>query len=86
MYADGYRLVVSRAEIDYRYTLQSGDRFKIDIRFERQSRIRFVFHQEIILLNNHKEVLSAKIIGTCLKSNGRPGFPKGWDAVFKGLS
>lgn len=71
----GIHLVVVRAELDYRTPLTSGDRFRVGLDFTRESRVRFVFRQEIIRLPDEKPVLSARIIGTALNERGRPFIP-----------
>lgn len=40
--------MVSRAEIEYRALLKSGDAFDVTLTVEALTRIRFVFFQEII--------------------------------------
>ena len=43
----GHDLVLTRAEIDYKTPLRSGDRFTVELRVERESRLRFCFVQDI---------------------------------------
>jgi len=78
----GINLVVVRAEIDYKQPLQSGDEFKVGVRMERESRIKFAFVQEIHRLSDNQKALQAKIIGTAIGSNGRPTLPKALESVF----
>ncbi|MDP7421396.1 MAG: acyl-CoA thioesterase, partial [bacterium] len=40
-------LVVTRAELDYKHPLKSGERFRVSLNLERHSRLRFVFVQNI---------------------------------------
>lgn len=68
-------LVVIRAELDYKSSLKSGDHFAILTHFERVSKLRFLFHQDIVLLPERKMVLAAKIFGTSLNEKGRPYQP-----------
>ena len=82
MYTEGYRLVVRRAELDYHFTLSSGDKFYVETSLKRISRIKFEFNQCIILEENQKPVLTGKIIGTALNERGRPSFPKSWEKIF----
>ena len=72
----GINLVVVRAELDYKRSLQSGDRFRVVIRLERVSPLRFAFLQEVRSVPEAKVILKAKIIGTVLSSEGRPKVPK----------
>jgi acyl-CoA thioester hydrolase len=67
-------LVVIRAELDYKYPLRSGDRFKVTLNMRQASKIRFDFLQDIYRLSDNKLILKAKITGTALNEKGRP-FP-----------
>lgn len=69
---DGFVPVVTRAEIDYRSPLRSGERFTVKLRTERQSRLRIVFVQDIFRDGNREPVLNARITATILNANGRP--------------
>ena len=86
MYAQGYQMVVVRSEIDYRHTLRSGDSFVIRLRFSRESRVRFLFEQDLFLLPSEKPVLTARILGSCLNEKGRPKFPQQWQTIFERLA
>ena len=79
---NGINLVVVRAEIDYRQPLQSGDTFRIGVRMERESRLKFAFVQEIQRLADKQRALQAKIIGTAIGSNGRPTLPSALEEYF----
>jgi len=78
----GINLVVVRAEIDYKQPLQSGDFFRVGVRMERASRIKFAFMQEIQRLSDNQKALQAKIIGTAIGSNGRPTLPESLEKYF----
>ena len=70
-------LVVIRAEIDYKFSLVSGDKFFVGLNCNKISPLRFEFCQDIYLQNQagkdeEKLVLSAKIIGTAIDEKGRP--------------
>ncbi len=69
-------LVVVRAELDYKFPLQSGDEFWVGLNFERISPIRFGFLQDIYRKPDDKLVVKGKIIGTALNERGRPFLPK----------
>lgn len=75
-------LVVLRAELDYRQSLRSGDRFQVTVRLEQVSRLRFAFCQEIYRLPDRAIVLQGKITGTALGPNGRPCQSEGISALF----
>jgi len=71
----GINLVVVRAELDYKFPLKSGDKFWIGLNFERSSKVRFEFLQDIYRLADDKLVLKGKVIGTSLNERGRPFIP-----------
>jgi len=72
---NGINLIVVRAELDYKQPLRSGDKFRVALTLQRESKIRFVFHQDIIRLADEKIMVKGKIIGTALNSKGRPAIP-----------
>lgn len=72
----GINLIVVRAELDYRYPLESGDTFRIGLNLVRESRVRFAFHQDIYRLPDQKLILNARIIGTAVNARGRPEIPE----------
>jgi len=72
----GIYLVVIRIEADFLYPLRSGDTFSIGTNFERVSRLRFGFRQDIYRLPDEKPVLRAIVIGTALDDRGKPRLPK----------
>jgi acyl-CoA thioester hydrolase len=80
----GTNLVVVRIEIDYLYPLRSSDPFYVGLNFERVSRLRFGFRQDIFRLPDHKPILKAVVIGTSLNETGRPFLPKELEALFVG--
>ena len=71
----GINLVVTRAELDYKLPLTSGEEFIVDLALERISPLRFAFHQEIRRAKDKKLVLDATIIATGLNERGRPELP-----------
>lgn len=73
---DRINLVVVRAEMDYKASLQSGDRFVVTVEFEPVSRLRFGFRQRVIRQSDDKVVLEGLIVGTALNERGRPGIPE----------
>ena len=68
----GIHLVVVRAELDYKAPLKSGDRFRVSLTVQKESKVRFVFKQAIYRVADDKLMLAAKIIGTTLNERGRP--------------
>jgi acyl-CoA thioester hydrolase len=72
----GIYLVVLRIEVDYLYSLRSGDQFYVGTNIQRISRLRFAFDQDIFRLPDQKPVLKAKVIGTAVNQRGKPLLPK----------
>ena len=70
----GCDLVVTRLEVDYKGQLRGGDRFVVNTRMGRQSRLRFAFHQTISRLPEGNAALHALVICTALV-DGRPQLP-----------
>ena len=71
----GVTLVVIRIEMDFLFPLRSGDKFYVEVKPERVSRLRFGFQQDIFRLPDEKPILAAKVIGTALNELGRPRIP-----------
>lgn len=65
-------LIVARAEIDFKRSLVSGDKFKITTVIRRISKIRFEFSQEIFKLPDLTLIASAKVIGLPIDPSGKP--------------
>lgn len=74
--ARGIFLIVTRIEIDYKHPLKSGDRFRVSLRLERVSRIRFAFIQEIVRLDDEKLIVQAKVLTAAMNDKGRPMLPR----------
>lgn len=72
----GVNLTVTRAEIDYKYPLRSGDSFLVTLKIKRESKIRFAFYQDILLQPENRVVIIGKIVGVALNSRGRPFLPE----------
>ncbi len=72
----GINLMVVRAELDYRFPMESGDKFIVGLNLVRESRVRFAFQQDIYRLTDHKRILNARIIGTAINARGRPEIPE----------
>ena len=72
LHRDGIDPVVVRAEIDYRSSLTSGDRFVVRSRLTAVGKLRFIFNQEIVRISDEAICVSAVITAATLV-NGRPG-------------
>lgn len=81
--AQGINLVVTRAEIDYRMSLKSGNRFAVEVSPERLSPLRIGFRQRILRLPDCTTAVQALIIGTALSATGRPRIPAELDALLR---
>ena len=75
MHQQGIDLVVVRSEVDYKYSLTSGDSFYVTLKMALEGRIRIVFYQDIFRLPDNKPIIQGKITGTALSSQGRPFLP-----------
>ncbi|ALZ75232.1 acyl-CoA thioesterase [Rheinheimera sp. F8] len=77
-------LVVIRSEMDYKASLQSGDRFIVTVEYQPVSKVRFGFRQQVLRSSDGKLMLDALITGTALNARGRPFVPdfiSQWAAV-----
>lgn len=79
----GVNFVVVRAELDYKRALGSGDFFLVAVNMAKESRLRFAFYQDILLLPDSRLAVRAKIIATALNARGRPEIPPEVEAVLK---
>ena len=68
-------LVVIRCELDYKYSLRSGDSFWVGLNLQQVSRIRFAFLQDVYRYSDNRLILNARIIGTAMNEKGRPKLP-----------
>lgn len=75
MHQKGINLVVVRSEVDYKFSLTSGDTFYVTLKMALEGKIRFVFYQDIYRMPDDKLILKGKIIGTALSGQGRPFLP-----------
>ncbi len=82
MTAKGINLVVVRAELDYRDSLQNNDAFVVKSNLTRLSRVRFQFTQDIYRLSDNKLMLQALVTGTSINQRGRPFVPEALERLF----
>lgn len=71
LHNDGIDLIVIRVEIDYKYSLRSGDLFKVTVATHQEGALRLVFEQDIFKLPENRLVSHAKVTGVGL-NHGRP--------------
>ena len=74
MQQQGYNLVVTHLEIDYKHPLRSGEQFISRLAVSAVTRVRFIFLQDIYNASSTLTT-SANIIGTAILPTGRPGIP-----------
>ena len=77
----GINLVVTRIEVDYLAPLKSGDTFRVELKAERVSRLRFGFVQHIYR-DDGKLMLRAKVTGTGVDRAGQIGLPPDIEGLF----
>lgn len=75
LHNEGIDLIVSRAEIDYKASLKSQDRFVVKLAMRKEGNVRIVCRQWIERLPDHQRMIEAKITCVCLQ-NGRPAYPE----------
>lgn len=71
LHSEGIDLIVSRVEIDYKYSLRSGDIFKVTVTTRKEGHLRLIFEQDIFKLPENRLVSHAKVTGVGL-NHGRP--------------
>ncbi len=71
LHTKGIDLVVSRIEIDYKFSLSSDDKFVVKLNTCREGNLRMIFEQDIYKFSDNRLVVHARVIGVGLK-NGRP--------------
>ena len=71
LHNEGIDLIVTRVEIDYKYPLQSRDKFVVRVTIQREGNARLVFVQDIFRLNDEKHIVHARVTGVATKK-GRP--------------
>ena len=74
LHEEGVDLIVTRVEIDYKFSLRSRDKFNVKIKVEREGNAKLVFIQEIYRLPDDKLVAKARVTGVATKK-GRPVSP-----------
>ena len=78
----GVYFILTRIEIDYKYPLRGGNRFRVDLRMERVTRVRFAFIQEITCIDNDKLCIRAKVFAAAMNPQGKPIYPRELEKLF----
>ncbi|PYF84826.1 MULTISPECIES: thioesterase family protein [Marinomonas] len=68
----GIHLVLIKAELEYKRSLQSGDAFYIETSVERISKLKLAFIQTVHRTEDHQLMLSARMTVTSTTKEGRP--------------
>ena len=71
----GYSPLITKAEVEYRSSLQSRNDFVVNLELTSLSKIKFIFTQEIRSLPRNTLIISAKITVNILNSSKQPCFP-----------
>lgn len=79
----GIHLVVIRSELDYKASLKSGDRFVVEVKVERLSKVKFGFRQRVIRLSDEKICVEGLVTGTALNERGRPYLSPELESLFE---
>jgi acyl-CoA thioester hydrolase len=74
LHEEGTDLIVTKAEINYRYPLKSRDKFIVKTYIRRQGNARLVFIQSICRLPDEKLIIQAEVTGVATRM-GRPVSP-----------
>ncbi len=74
LHKEGIDLVVARIEIDYRYPLQSRDRFVVRSKNRRDGKLKLICNQDIYRMPDEKLIAQAVVMAVALQK-GRPIVP-----------
>ena len=74
LHEKGLDLIVTKAEIEYKFPLKSRDRFAVRVNLRKEGNVRIVFLQDIFRLPDEKLIVRARITGAAV-IKGRPVFP-----------
>ncbi len=74
LHKEGIDLVVARIEIDYRYPLQSRDRFVVRSKIRRDGKLKLICNQDIYRMPDEKLIAQAVVVAVALQE-GRPIVP-----------
>ena len=71
-----FRPVITRIDLEYLLTLQSGDSFSVQLWLTRLTRVKFQFFQQIQKIPSMQSTTRAEVIGTFLGPNDSPVMPE----------
>lgn len=78
----GIIVIVTRAELDYKKPLRSGDSFDVTVAVEQVSRLKIAFKQTILLKGSAQLIMEAIVYAAALKDFKKPFFPEELKALF----
>lgn len=68
----GINLVLIKAELEYKLSLKSKDKFYVTTSVEKVSRLKIAFNQEIVLVESNLLILKAKMTIASTTNTGKP--------------
>jgi acyl-CoA thioester hydrolase len=74
LHKEGIDLIVVRIELDYKYPLQSRDKFVVRSNLQREGRLKLICTQDIYRVPDEKLIAEARVVATAIQ-NGRPIIP-----------
>ncbi|MCV2402958.1 acyl-CoA thioesterase [Marinomonas sp. C2222] len=81
--SQGINLVLTKAELDYKRSLKSNDRFYITTTAKQVSKLKIAFYQEIYLTDSKQLMLKAKMTVASTTNTGKPILFKQADKLFE---
>ncbi|HOF21539.1 MAG TPA: acyl-CoA thioesterase [Bacteroidales bacterium] len=78
LHEEGTDLIVTKAEIEYKFPLRSRDRFMVRTAVRKEGLIRLAFIQDIFRIPDEKLIVKAKVTGIAT----REGKPVRFDSIF----
>ena len=78
----GIIVIVTRAELDYKKPLRSGDSFDVTVTAEQVSRLKIAFKQTLRLREGEALIMEAIVYAAALKDFKKPFFPEELKALF----
>ena len=82
LHQQGIDAVVYRVEIDFKYSLTSGDSFTCYLKLRKSGNLKYIFDQHIIRHSDEKLCSKATVTTVCVQ-NGRPVICKEVDDAFR---
>jgi len=80
----GYNLVVSKLEINYKKPLSASQQFYVTASMRREGRLKTIFDQEIRVKKSNVLIVSALVTSLCVNiKTGKPSAPEILENVFR---